>query len=96
MRTIDEDGRWSDARDGGTLWGALYTGPPHIVFGHHARPLPQFHAWATGIDTGCVYGQTLTGMLLGPGEQVPRGAAARAKLVSVPARRAYYTSRRDA
>ena len=95
MRTIDSHGRWSDARDGGTLWGALYTGPPHVVFGHHARPAPQFHPWATGIDTGCVYGQRLTGMLLEAGEPVPRGDGARAKLVSVPARRTYYAARRD-
>ncbi len=93
MRTIDSHGRWSDARDGGTLWGALYAGPPHVVFGHNARPTPQFHPWATGIDTGCVYGQRLTGMLLDAGESVPRGDDARAKLVSVPARRAYYAAR---
>ena len=90
MRTIDSHGRWSDSREGGTLWGALYQGPPHVVFGHHARPAPQFHPWATGIDTGCVYGQQLTGMLLDHDEPVPRGEGARAKLVSVPARRAYF------
>jgi hypothetical protein len=93
MRTIDSHGRWSDARDGGTLWGALYEGPPHVVFGHHARPSPQLHRWATGIDTGCVYGQHLTGMLLNAGEPAPRGEAAHAKLLSVPARRAYYPVR---
>jgi|SRR5580704_6668344 hypothetical protein len=93
MRTIDSHGGWSDARDGGTLWGALYEGPPHVVFGHHARPAPQFHQWATGIDTGCVYGQRLTGMLLNAGEPVPRGDGARAKLVSIPARRTYYAAR---
>jgi Calcineurin-like phosphoesterase len=95
MRTIDSHGRWSDARDGGTLWGALYVGPPHVIFGHHARPMPQFHPWATGIDTGCVYGQALTGVLLGPGEPMPRGEGARTKLVTVPARRTYYAGRRD-
>jgi Calcineurin-like phosphoesterase len=90
MRTIDAQGQWSDARDGGTLWGALYEGPPHVVFGHHARPSPQLHPWATGIDTGCVYGQRLTGLLLEADETVPRGDDAHAKLVQVPARRAYY------
>jgi hypothetical protein len=95
MRTVDSHGRWSDARDGGTLWGALYTGPPHVVFGHNARPTPQVHPWATGIDTGCVYGQLLTGMLLEAGEPVPRGDGARVKLVSVQARRTYFATRRD-
>jgi hypothetical protein len=93
MRTIDSHGDWSDARDGGTLWGALYKGPPHVVFGHNALPSPQIHQWATGIDTGCVYGQRLTGLLLEAGEPVPRGERARARLVDVPARRTYYPVR---
>ena len=39
---------------GGTvLWGRVYEGPPHVVFGHNAQPEPQMHAWATGLDTGC-------------------------------------------
>jgi hypothetical protein len=88
MRTIDSHGRWSDDRDGGELWGTLYGGPPHILFGHNARNEPQFHKWATGLDTGCVYGRRLTGMLLGEGETVPRGEAAATKLVSVQARKA--------
>jgi Calcineurin-like phosphoesterase len=87
MRTIDRHGRWSDDRDTGTLWGALYIGPPHVIFGHNARDEAQLHPWATGLDTGCVYGRRLTGMLLDEGEAVPRGEAARAKLVSVPAKR---------
>ncbi|HEX3771973.1 MAG TPA: hypothetical protein VHV30_13950, partial [Polyangiaceae bacterium] len=86
MRTVDRHGRWSDDRDTGTLWGAVYSGPPHIVFGHNARDEVQLHPWATGIDTGCVYGRRLTGMLLHEGEQVPRGEAAKAKLVSVPSK----------
>jgi hypothetical protein len=93
MRTIDSHGQWSDARDGGTLWGALYEGPPHVVFGHNAVASLQLHPWATGIDTGCVYGQRLTGMLLEAGEPVPRGEGARGKLVQVPARRTYYPAR---
>jgi hypothetical protein len=88
MRTIDRNGRWSDDRDGGALWGSLYTGPPHVIFGHNAGDEPQLHRWATGIDTGCVYGRRLTGMLLGEREPVPRGEAPRAKLVSVPAKHA--------
>jgi hypothetical protein len=90
MRTVDEEGRWSDERDAGPLWGALYKGPPHVLFGHNARSEPQLHPWATGLDTGCVYGRRLTGMLLDAGEPIPRGQAVRSKLVSVPAQRAYY------
>jgi hypothetical protein len=89
MRTLAGRDRWSDEPDAGPLWGSRYEGPPHVVFGHNARAEPQLHEWATGIDTGCVYGGRLTAAVLGPGERIPRGEAARAVLRSVPARRAY-------
>lgn len=91
MRTIDPRGRWSSEPDAGPLWGSLHEGPPHIVFGHHARKDPQLHPWATGIDTGCVYGGRLTAVVLGGGEQMPRGASAAAVLRDVRARRKYST-----
>jgi hypothetical protein len=90
MRTVDARGRWSDEPDAGPLWGTLYAGPPHVVFGHNAREEAQLHAWATGLDTGCVYGGRLTAMVLEEGEPVPRGAAAKKLLTSVPATRRYY------
>ena len=89
MRTIDARGRWSDKERAGDLWGASYVGPPHVVFGHNARPGAQLHPWATGVDTGCVYGGDLTAVVLADGEPMPRGEAARAKLVSVAAERRY-------
>jgi hypothetical protein len=93
MRTIDARGRWSDEADAGDLWGTRYEGPPHVVFGHNARPEPQLHAWATGIDTGCVYGGKLTALVLAEGEPMPRGDKVRRKLQSVPAARRYYGGR---
>jgi hypothetical protein len=89
MRTLDDRGAWSDAPDDGPLWGARYVGPPHVLFGHHAMPEPQLHAWATGLDTGCVYGGRLTALVLDEDEPVPRGKAVRARLTSVPALRKY-------
>lgn len=72
------------------LWGARYAGPPQIVFGHNAAPGLQLHPWATGLDTGCVYGGRLTAMVLERGERVPRPRAARRALFrSVPARRVW-------
>jgi Calcineurin-like phosphoesterase len=90
IRTVDSGGLWSDELDAGVLWGARYQGPPHIVFGHNARAGPQLHEWATGIDTGCVYGGHLTASVLAQGEPMPRGRAAGGTLRSVAARRAYY------
>jgi hypothetical protein len=90
MRSIDAKGRWSDDADAGEPWGARYVGPPHVVFGHSARPEPQIHPWATGLDTGCVYGGKLTAMLLDAKERIPRGGAVRPLLKSVPALRRYY------
>jgi hypothetical protein len=93
IRTVDADGRWSDEPDEGPLWGSRYEGPPHVVFGHNARAGPQLHEWATGIDTGCVYGGRLTATVLAEGQRMPRGTAAGATLRSVPARRAYYAAK---
>jgi hypothetical protein len=90
MRTIDARGAWSDEPDAGPLWGTKYVGPPHVLFGHNARPDPQLHAWATGLDTGCVYGGKLTALVLDQGEEPPRGEAVRPLLKSVPAVRKYY------
>src|SRR5262249_31357423 len=72
------------------LWGSQYTGPPQIVFGHNAAPGLQIHPWATGLDTGCVYGGNLTAMVLASDQKVPRSVQARrALLVSQPARRVW-------
>ncbi len=87
VRSIDADGKPS--QKWGKLWGESYQGPPHIVFGHNARKTPQLHPYATGLDTGCVYGGRLTGMLLPEGAEPPKVADRGDCLVSVPARAEY-------
>jgi len=89
IRSIDESGRPSASRGRGAPWGERYMGPPHVLFGHNALEEPQLHPWATGIDTGCVYGGRLTAVVLHENEPMPRGRDALAVLASVPAFRAY-------
>jgi hypothetical protein len=73
------------------LWGACFAGPPQVVFGHNAAPGLQLHPWATGLDTGCVYGGWLTAMVLAHAQRIPRGIAARREvLVSERARRVWF------
>lgn len=88
IRSVTDDGE-PVAKRGEALWGAVYLGPPHVVFGHNARPEPQLHSWATGVDTGCVYGGRLTAMVLADGQAPPPPEARMDVLVSVPARKAY-------
>jgi hypothetical protein len=77
-------------KDGIVLWGRRYTGPPHVVFGHNAQTEPQLHPWATGIDTGVVYGERLTAMVLERGQRVPSVDERHEVLFSVRAKDRYY------
>lgn len=78
MRTLKRDGSGSKNLEDGELWALRYQGPEHVVFGHNAVSGLQRHPFATGLDTGCVYGRELTALVL------PEH-----RLVSVPARRTY-------
>ncbi|MFT3767924.1 MAG: metallophosphoesterase family protein [Minicystis sp.] len=88
MRCLAPSGKPVEER-GEALWGARYTGPPHVVFGHNAMAEPQIHKDATGIDTSAVYGNRLTAMVLEEGSRVPPPASRKDVLVSVKSRKAY-------
>jgi hypothetical protein len=92
VRSIDVRGQPQE-KAGPITWASRYRGPPHIVFGHHAQHEPQIHRWATGLDTGCVYGGALTAMVLREGEHPPPMADRLDALVSVPAHRAWFGGR---
>ncbi len=91
IRCIDTDGKTSNKNpDDGKrrLWASMYQGPPLIVFGHDAKRKLQIHPWARGLDTGCVYGGSLTAMVI-DNTSDEHNWIERAEIVSVPAARAY-------
>jgi diadenosine tetraphosphatase ApaH/serine/threonine PP2A family protein phosphatase len=87
IRSIDAHGKPSEKW--GALWGSLYRGSPHIVFGHNARQRPQLHPDATGLDTACVYGGALTALVLPAGALPPPPDTRLDALISVRAQRIY-------
>lgn len=48
----------------GKPWANFWIGPEHVVYGHTPRKQPLKHQKATGLDTGCVYGNSLTALSL--------------------------------
>jgi len=53
---------------GGTPWYEVYEGDATVLFGHWPSPEPRRGPRAIGLDTGCVYGHTLTAYVVETGE----------------------------
>lgn len=75
MRSIAPDGIPSD-RASHTPWAERHQRGSYRLR-HNSRLKLQVHRSATGIDTGCVYGGTLTAMVLDDRQPVPRDARER-------------------
>ncbi|XP_012937040.1 bis(5'-nucleosyl)-tetraphosphatase PrpE [asymmetrical] [Aplysia californica] len=67
--------------DIGVGWATMWSGPQHVYFGHDARRSVQDLPHATGLDSGCLYGKQLTGVII--------DASLRRQFVSVDAKQVY-------
>eukprot|EP00804_Cyclotella_cryptica_P016163 CCRYP_005675-RA/>CCRYP_005675-RA protein AED:0.11 eAED:0.11 QI:0/-1/0/1/-1/1/1/0/406 len=56
-------------------WAKAWTGPELVIFGHDAKRGTQIETHAIGLDSGCVYGNKLTGIVLPEMEFVSVDAA---------------------
>lgn len=83
MRFVDRKGFWKDGvpywakPKKGYFWSEGWKGPDSIVYGHTSfdQPRVDIHkedgkvrSWCVGIDTGCVYGNYLTALVLDSGK----------------------------
>jgi serine/threonine protein phosphatase 1 len=59
----------------GPFWFDAHDGPPRVFFGHTVLESPVDTEGAIGLDTGCVYGGSLTAYDVSAGEfvSVPSG-----------------------
>lgn len=63
------------------LWSEKWKGDRFVVYGHTPVREPKFDARALGLDTGCVYGGTLTAAVWAGGEWRIESVRARRKYI---------------
>jgi predicted phosphodiesterase len=66
-------------KSGDVLWSEKWKGDRFVVYGHTPVREPKFDARALGLDTGCVYGGTLTAAIFAAGEWTTESVRAKRK-----------------
>ena len=65
-------------KDGDRFWSEVWDGERIVIYGHTPREKPKIDRRAIGIDTGCVYGGSLTAAVFeSPGSWTLTGVRAR-------------------
>jgi hypothetical protein len=65
---------------GSVPWATAWPGPAHCLFGHDSARGLQLTQYATGVDTACATGGTLTAAVLPPVEELRRDESFMRKL----------------
>ncbi len=68
-------------KNGDVLWSEKWKGERFVVYGHTPVREPKVDAHALGLDTGCVYGGSLTAAVFAEGEWRMESVKARRKYV---------------
>lgn len=81
-----KDGEWKAVpkqkrKSGDVLWSEKWNGERVVVYGHTPLREPKFDDRALGLDTGCVYGGSLTAAVYAGGEWRTESVKARRKYV---------------
>lgn len=83
-KTGEPSYRCTKSDEEGIGWANFWPGPEHVYFGHDAKKrLQDQHEFATGLDTGCVYGDRLSYIYV-KGARKGSIAHVKAKKVYVP------------
>ena len=64
------------------LWSDKWKGPRFVVYGHTPLRQPKFEKYSLGLDTGCVYGGSLTAAIHDDGQWTTESVAARRNYAS--------------
>ncbi len=81
MKSNRED--FTKAPPDSVYWTEKWTRPERVIYGHEARDEVNINNGCYGIDTGCVYGNKLTAMIIDSGNNIT--------YKSVPAMKKYWS-----